>query len=127
MDEKISPFHIVIIDKNPKVRRALQSRLRLFPGLIVVTFGSVKEALVYLSDHLPDVILLSASDHLAEQVVLLRKMGENAGIIVLATYADKWEETTARQAGANHYLLKNINTEQLLAEIRTLKPNYVAH
>ena len=122
MDVRKKELHLLIVDKNPTVRLALESRLQLFSELIVCTFGSVDDAVKYMPKSCPDVILLSASDHLAEQVALLREndTGENAGIIVLATYANEWEESTALEAGANRYLLKKIDTEQLLAEIYTL-------
>lgn len=112
---------IMIVDHYDLVRIALETRLRSAVGLEIVgstsDYGEAtrKAQLVH-----PDVILLEtkAPDGLETLRVLCHSLPQSA-VLVLTTYPDSQEEDETRRLGALRYLLKTLNTGELVREIRT--------
>jgi DNA-binding NarL/FixJ family response regulator len=116
-------FRLLIIEEHRAVRQALQTRLRSSPTIDVV------DAVPRLSDdhtnghhpH-PDVALLSVlrgnDRQLARTLDLVKRLVRTGtAVIVLTSYADEVERELLLQAGASRYLLKDVNTPQLITEI----------
>ena len=117
-------IRVMIIDEHPAVRRALKVRLDSTPDIdvIAVAAGIAEgERLAYLTR--PNVILLglksrpnNAAATLSPAVTSLNKLG--SVVLILSTYPDYVEQEMFVRAGASGYLLKDINSPQLIATIR---------
>lgn len=113
---------LLIIDEHEAVRQALTTRLRSTASIEVV--GTVQD--IYVPELTrsgdSDVALLglkSSSDVDLDATIGTVKRLTKAGtaVIVLTSYADDIERELVLQAGAYRYLLKDINSPQLISEI----------
>lgn len=124
-------IRVLIIDEHPVVCQALASRLDAVPSICVV--GSICEFKAGLSDATnlqPDVILLElkTGPDRRSKGVGLNPVGaisallssSHSGVIVLTSYLDECERDEALGAGAQRYLLKDIDTGKLIAEIEAV-------
>ncbi|MBK9055375.1 MAG: response regulator [Chloroflexi bacterium] len=126
-------IRVLIIDEHPAVRRALKTLLDSSPEIAVmaVVDGIVEgEKLAQLIQ--PDVILLGLKSHVdnaaasfSQAVSRINKLG--SAILILSPYPDDVEQEMFYQAGASDYLLKDINSPQLIASIRQAIPSSEAH
>lgn len=116
------PIRVFVIEEHPAVRTALQRRLGAMQELRVVGAGhQIPPALTFLRATQPDVILLGLPHQLLQDPRLARatvsRLTQIAPVIVLATYAEEFEQATFLQAGAQRYLLKQIDSGRLIREI----------
>ena len=119
---------IMIIDEHPAVRRALKIRLESVPEIEVVAVAegiTEGERLAQLSQ--PQVVLLglrSFIDNTAPSIVQaianLNELG--SAVLILTPYQDDVEQEMFIRAGASDYLLKDINSPQLIASIQQATP-----
>jgi DNA-binding NarL/FixJ family response regulator len=120
---KQAQIRVFIIDAHEAVRRALRVRLSVPQQFDIVGASPNTDAAAKLiHKKRPDVVLLglhSASDEeLAHTVEAVQEMASMAAVvIVLAPYADAIERELLLKAGAKRYLLKHINSDQLIREI----------
>ncbi len=118
-------IHLLIIEEHAAVRSALELRLRATQTMETVTAVNALDAgLQYLRKHKPDVILLGCKGSRRETLFSLMEavqemVNANSAVIIFSPYADEMERESLLQAGASRYLLKTINTPQLIAEIET--------
>jgi DNA-binding NarL/FixJ family response regulator len=116
-------IRVLIIDENPTVREALMARLSAVPELeVVATAWSFEQGLEALRAWRPDVVLLELKGRsrygLDPIGTIFRAMsGLPVGVIVLTSYQDDLERAIALQAGAQRYLLKDIDSDLLIGEI----------
>jgi DNA-binding NarL/FixJ family response regulator len=121
--EKSTKIKILIIDKHEAVRRALRIRLSAPAQLEVVgTASDPAEALDHIRTFHPDVVVFGlqngSDEDLFQTAIAIRNMVEEAStIIVLAPFIDSVERELLLQAGAKRYLLKHINSLNLIQEI----------
>ncbi|MGA9190604.1 MAG: response regulator transcription factor [Anaerolineales bacterium] len=120
---------VLIIDEHPHVRRALAARLATTPHIqVMATAASVEEGLAAAARKHPDVVLLGikTQEKLRDTTDirgLSHQLGSyGAGLIVLTTYAVDEERKSMMDAGAKRYLLKNIDSRSLIAEINAVFP-----
>lgn len=115
---------VLIVDRNPEVRRALAARLESSRRIeVLTTAAGAREALPQISVLAPHVLVLDSkslgrtpeASEIGETVRALRRLGPR--IIVLATYSDDSERQAFLQAGADRYLLKDIDSAALIAAI----------
>ena len=116
---------VLIVDEHLAVRQALAARLDSFSHICVVaSAASFAEGLEQVDRHHPDIILLELTgtrDRLNPVGELFRALaGHPAGIIVLTSYADDDERQAALHAGARRFLLKQIDSANLLREIESV-------
>jgi DNA-binding NarL/FixJ family response regulator len=112
---------ILIVDPHDMVCMALETRLRTAVGLeIVGSTTDYTEAPHKAQQLQPDVILIEtkAPQGLATLDALCQRLPPCA-VIVLTSYPDSHEEDQTRARGAARYLLKTLNTKELVREIRT--------
>ncbi|MGN6124492.1 MAG: response regulator [Sphingomonas oligoaromativorans] len=113
------PPKLLVIEDDPAIRRLLRVTLER-AGHAVAEAGSAREALSLLPIEKPQVILLDLGlpdrDGL-ELVQLLKRNGEATLIVVSAREATS-EKVAALDLGADDYLVKPFDTEELLARIR---------
>ncbi len=124
-------IRVLIIDEHPAVCQALTSRLGAVPSMTVVdAMSDFSEGLHSVGKLQPDVILLGLKvkgksrrrrrDLDPGKAVDMLKASSTASVIVLTTYLDEAERERALSAGAQRYLLKQIDTAHLVSEIEAV-------
>lgn len=120
---------VLIIDEHPYVRRALAARLATTPHIhVMATVASIEEGYERAALKHPDVVVLGLrTQEQARDTSDIRNLSTElnnygAGLIVLTTYAVDEERVLILDAGAKRYLLKNIDSRRLIAEINALLP-----
>lgn len=116
-------IRVVIIEEHPAVRQALAVRLRSSARVeLAGATSNLPLGLQMVQDVHPDVVLLGCKGSRNETLMTLVELvqhlvKEETAVMVLASYADEVEREMLLQAGVTRYLLKDINTPQLLKEI----------
>jgi DNA-binding NarL/FixJ family response regulator len=115
------PIRIVVADDHPVVRGGLVAMLRTIPGLDVVGEASDGDAatLVVL-EHRPDVILMDVRMPGKDGIEATRKIRELAPdcrVLVLTMFDDDATVFTAMQAGAQGYLLKDAEQDDIVRAV----------
>jgi len=117
---------VLIVDEHPSVRKALTARLMSFPNIeVLASAPTLQQGLESLRTRQPNVVLLdlrNKGDHSSNPVQHMVDMlaGRPVGIIVLTSFADDRERETILRAGAQRYLLKDIDSARLVAEIEAV-------
>ena len=110
---------ILIVEDDAPLRRALRTSLRA-RGLVVHEAGSGEEALVLAADRRPDLVLLDLGlpgiDGL-ETISRLRTFTD-APVIVLTARDRPADKVAALDAGADDYVTKPFDIDELLARVR---------
>ncbi len=120
----VEPIRLFIVEKNSKVRQALEARLSSLSRIEVVgTARAAVEGVRLYPELEPNVILLDAKtagrpEDVAEVVSELNQQGPS--VIVLTSYAVGAERKAALGSGAARYLLKDIDSAALIREIEAL-------
>jgi DNA-binding NarL/FixJ family response regulator len=118
----MAPARLLIIDDHDVVREALEARLRDADELEVVgCTGCWRTGLRDAVRLKPDVVLLETKRADGQGLTALRRLTEQCprtSIIVLTSYPDVEEQTAAGRIGAQSYVLKDIDTPQLVREIQ---------
>lgn len=110
---------LLIVDDEPAIRRLLSAGLRRADYQIVEA-GSAREALSALQIDKPDAVLLDLGlpdrDGL-ELVTLIKATG--AAILIISARDATDQKVTALDLGADDYITKPFDTEEVLARVRT--------
>lgn len=118
----MAPARLLIIDDHDVVREALEARLRDAAELEVVgCTGCWRTGLRDAVQLKPDVVLLETKRADGQGLDALRRLTEQCpqtSVIVLTSYPDAEELTEADRIGAENYILKDIDTPQLVREIQ---------
>jgi DNA-binding NarL/FixJ family response regulator len=120
----VDNIRLFIVDKNSKVRQALEARLSSSSRIEVVgTARGAAEGVRRYPELKPDVTLLDARTagrpkDVADIVSELSRQGPS--VIVLTSYATEREREAALDSGAARYLLKDIDSAALIGEIESL-------
>ena len=116
---------LLIIDDHENVRAALRARLDAAPDIYVVgCTGGWRMGLSMALSFEPDVVLLETKrddGYGLEALSCLTAQCPMTKVIVLTSYADLDERSEAVSRGAAGYLLKDIDTGQLVREIRLIE------
>ena len=122
----MSPARLLIIDEHDTVREALEARLNATAGLEVIgCTGCWETGLQEAVSQKPDVVLLETKRTDGEGLDALRCLTEqcpSTSVVVLTSYPDAEEKEEALQMGAASYILKDIDTPQLVREIQAVAP-----
>jgi DNA-binding NarL/FixJ family response regulator len=119
-------IHLLLIEEHPAVRHALKVRLQSSPLVeIVAAVGNAAEGRALSRRLQPDVVILGLQGSHHEELGVMVKMVDSLaqqkiGVLIVTSYADDVEREMLLQAGADRYLLKDINTPQLIAEIQAV-------
>ena len=117
----MNTYRLLLVDDHPMMRRGIRQLLELEDDLQVVgEAGNGQEALDLLAELQPDLILLDNNMPQMNGIETLKKIRERgfAGKVLLFTVSDS--ETDVRDAmrfGADGYLLKDMEPEQLIAQL----------
>jgi DNA-binding NarL/FixJ family response regulator len=115
---------LYIVDEHEKVRVALAERLDQSSSLEVMGHGSdCVQVINDISRLQPDIILLEVKRKDGMGFELTRQIAElpNAPrLVILTSYQKTWEEQAAARAGAVTYLLKELDSDELIRKIESL-------
>lgn len=111
---------ILIVEDEAYIRRLLRAAAQRV-GHIVVEAAGAREGLALLDIEKPDVVLLDLGLPDRDGLELIQPMRgrSNATLIVVSAREDTAEKVAALDLGADDYVTKPFDTEELLARIRT--------
>lgn len=115
---------LYIVDEHDTVRSALAQRLNRAGRLSVIGHsGDAEMVLSDIREKKPDVVLVEVkrSDGLGFELMRqIANMPDPPRLAVLTSYPSTWEQEAAGRAGASSYLLKDIDSEELIRKIDVL-------
>lgn len=119
--KELSEARLYIIDEHVKVRSALAERLNQAANLHVIGHaGDVEDVMQDVGEKKPDIVLLEVKRKDGMGLEILRaivSMDCSPRLAVLTSYPTKWEEDAALRAGAICYMMKDIDSEELIRMI----------
>ena len=110
---------ILIVDDEPQIRRLLTVTLEA-NGYQVSLAATGKEGLVLAAQHRPALMILDIGlpDLSGKDVLSRFREWSNVPVIILSVQGDEKGKVAALDAGADDYVTKPFNTEELLARLR---------
>lgn len=120
-------IRVYIVDDHPVVRLGLRTMLESEGGITVVGMaGSGREAIEGVQVCNPNVVLMDLRMPEMEgtdAIVALRKVRPDVRILVLTNYESDEYITSALQAGARGYLLKNTPQDEIVRAVEAVARN----
>ena len=120
----MNPIRVMIVDDHAIVRQGLRAIIRVTPDLeLAAEAGGGREAIELAAAQRPDVILMDLvmpeTDGVAA-IAAIKRTQSGVRVIALTTFADADLVLGAVQAGADGYLLKDVDVQELARAIRTV-------
>ena len=111
---------ILIVEDDAHIRRLLRAALQR-AGHEIAEAGNAREGLSLLDIEKPDVVLLDLGlpDRDGLELIQPMRARSRATLMVVSAREDTAEKVAALDLGADDYLTKPFDTEELLARIRT--------
>jgi two-component system, OmpR family, response regulator MprA len=113
---------ILVVDDEPAVRDALEASLS-FEGYAVSTAADGLAALAELENHHPGLVVLDVLMPRLDGLTTCRRLrarGDNVPVLMLTARDTIGDRVTGLDAGADDYLVKPFELEELLARVRAL-------
>jgi len=110
---------VLIVDDEPQIRRLLTVTLEA-NGYRVLSAASGQEGLVLAAQHRPALVILDLGlpDLPGQEVLRRLREWSHLPVIVLSVRDDEKGKVAALDAGADDYVTKPFNTDELLARLR---------
>jgi two-component system, OmpR family, KDP operon response regulator KdpE len=110
---------ILLVEDDPALRRALRTMMRS-RDLDVLDVATGEEAIVVASSGTPDLLVLDLGLPDIDGLEVLRRVRafSTMPVIVLTAHHQQSEKIRALDAGADDYVTKPFDTEELLARVR---------
>jgi two-component system, NarL family, response regulator LiaR len=117
-------IRLLIVDDHAIVRQGLRAIIRVTPDMeLIGEAGGGREAVEVAAALRPDVVLMDLvmpeTDGVAA-ITLIKRAQPRVRIIALTTFAEADLVLRAVQAGADGYLLKDVDVQELTRAIRTV-------
>ncbi len=114
-----SPPKVLVVDDEPQIRTLLKTTLHR-AGYAVVEAANGREALNAKSIDKPDLVLLDLGlpDRDGLELVTLLRGEPRAALIVISARDQTEQKVAALDLGADDYVTKPFDTEELLARVR---------
>ena len=117
------PTRALIAEDDAEIRQALERILR-FEGYHVTSVADGAAALESVGESPPDVIVLDVMMPFVDGLAVcrrLRERGDRTPILMLTARGDVGDRVEGLDAGADDYLAKPFELEELLARLRALR------
>ncbi len=114
-------IRVLIIDNHEMVRRGLSLFLGRFDDLLLIGETTLSDDIIQIcADLQPHVVLIDIAPQVMDMITIraIKQAYPAIQIAVLTTLSDTQSITSAIQAGATSYLLKNVSDDQLANAIR---------
>jgi two-component system, OmpR family, KDP operon response regulator KdpE len=110
---------ILVVEDDPAIRRLICRALEM-NGYLTLEAGTVAEALGAMGSGAPDLALLDLGLPDRDGLELLPRLKESgAAVLVLTARDDTAQKVAALDSGADDYVTKPFDTDELLARVRT--------
>jgi two-component system, OmpR family, KDP operon response regulator KdpE len=122
MEVMMNGIKVLVVDDDPQICRLLRIGLKGY-GYHVVTIGDSEEALTLAAQQMPEVIILDINlGSQTDGIELCHRLREwcKASIIMLSVNDDKKAKLSAFGAGADDYVVKPFDMEELAARIEAV-------
>ena len=120
----MEPIRILIVDDHNIARQGLHTIIRILPDMEVIGEAcNGKEAIEAVAQCSPDIILMDLVMPVADGVqaiTAIKSINPYMSIIVLTTFAEADQVLRAIHAGADGYILKDVEITELAHAIRTV-------
>lgn len=113
---------ILAVDDHPSILRFIHIGLEI-RGLNVVTANSGKDALEKVESAKPNVVLLDMVMPDIDGLEVLRRVRSVSQVPVIAFSANENLRDQAMRSGANDFVVKPFNTDEMVAKIKKLLEN----
>ncbi|MEV4170934.1 response regulator transcription factor [Nonomuraea sp. NPDC049709] len=116
------PARLLVVDDEPALREALQSSLE-FEGYKVVTANDGQEALAAVGAEPYDAVLLDVMMPRLDGLTACRRLrasGNHVPVLMLTARDAVGDRVSGLDAGADDYLVKPFELDELLARVRAL-------
>jgi two-component system KDP operon response regulator KdpE len=112
---------VLVVEDDSSLRRALRTSLRA-RGFEVIESPTAEDGLVLVADDRPDVVLLDLGLPDLDGVEALRRMRtfSDIPVVVLTARDRQHDKIEALDAGADDYVTKPFDVEELLARVRAV-------
>ncbi len=113
---------VLIAEDDPEIRTALE-RILTYEGYRTVAVGDGPAALAAVAEHEPDVAVLDVMMPHVDGLAVCRKLrsdGIRTPILMLTARHETSDKVAGLDAGADDYLAKPFEMEELLARLRAL-------
>ncbi|MFO7168985.1 MAG: response regulator transcription factor [Chloroflexota bacterium] len=118
------PIRVLIVDDHAIVRQGLRAIMRITPGMVLVgEAGDGAEALQLVASQRPDLVLMDLVMPTMDGVqatAAIKRDYPTTRVLALTTFSDAELVLGAVQAGADGYLLKDVDVSELARAIRTV-------
>ncbi|MGW1179411.1 response regulator [Kitasatospora sp. NPDC002543] len=119
-----APIRVLLADDEPMIRAGLRAVLATDPGIeIVAEAGDGREAVELVRRHRPDVAVLDIRMPGTDGITAaaeIRRNGLATGVLMLTTFGEDDYILRALGGGANGFLIKSGEPEELLAGVRAV-------
>ena len=124
MSDDAETIRVVIVDDHAVVRSGLEQFLAIAGDIdVVATAADGNEALARIDELRPDVVLMDLSMPELDGVEATRRITElypSSRVLVLTSFSDQTRIMDALGAGADGYLLKHSDPDDIAKAIRTV-------
>ena len=124
-DKTPSSIRVVLADDHEVVRVGIRNMLQGVAGVTIVgEAGDGEEVIERIRELAPDVVLMDVKmPNLdgVESIRQMRKLGLDTPVILLSAYSDEEYVFEGLRAGARGYLLKDVDRDELVLAIRTVR------
>ncbi|NOK60189.1 MAG: response regulator transcription factor [Chloroflexi bacterium AL-W] len=120
----MKPIRILIVDDHNIARQGLRAIIRILPDMELAGEAcNGQEAIDAATQYRPDVILMDLVMPIADGVqaiTAIKSIMPHMPVVVLTTFAEADQVLRAIQAGAEGYILKDVEVAELARAIRTV-------
>jgi DNA-binding response OmpR family regulator len=110
---------VLVVDDHPSILRFIQTGLEI-RGLTAITTTSGEEALKLAELADPDIILLDVVMPVTSGFDVLRRLRSSSPVPVIVFSANLEARSEAMALGANDFVTKPFNTDDMVTRIRSL-------
>lgn len=122
MSSSNRPHRLLIAEDDAEIRQALD-RILTYEGYDVVTAPDGAAALEAISEQSPDAILLDVMMPFVDGITLCRRIrerGDRTPVLMLTARHEVSDRVAGLDAGADDYVTKPFDLDELLARVRAL-------